>query len=449
MKWFASVLLILFVALVLEAGLLAYAMYVLLALLLTSRFVARYWINHLSAERACQRLTAEVGETVPVNVTITNDGVIPVAWVLLEDMLPARREGRARGLSRLSVKGERIQIRMIRSLGQAMLIYSLKLKMRGYYQIGPLLMETGDLFGLHRRYRAAADPQFLLVYPKVVPLQGFDIASRRPVGEIRLSHRLFEDPTRISGVREYQAGDPLNRIHWRASARTGELHCKVYEPSTIAGLTLLLDFHQEGYHERGEPFRSDLAVTATVSLANAVFEMGQQVGLITNGRDAAERIRQEGWEEDYRTRKKAKQSLGMLEKNERLQPLIVETRRGVEQFQRIREMLARVELTDGLTFAELVVECTARLPRDATVVAVLAQVSPETAMALGSLKRHGFAVTAVLILLDDDNGLDQAYGRLLAEGIRDVRHLKSEAELPTLCQNQILRAAPYTMVTEY
>ena len=129
---------------------------------------------------------------------------------------------------------------------------------RGYYQIGPLVLETGDLFGLHRRYRVATEPHFLLVYPEVVPLEGYDIASRRPIGEIRLQHRLYEDPTRIAGVRRYEAGDPLNRVHWRATARTGVLHSKVYEPSTVAGATLLLDFHQASYAAKDEPYRSEL-----------------------------------------------------------------------------------------------------------------------------------------------------------------------------------------------
>src|SRR5262249_6878200 len=148
--------------------------------------------------------------------------------------------------------------------------YRLNLEMRGYYQIGPVVMESGDLFGLHRRYRVATEPHFLLVYPKVVPLEGYDIASRRPIGEVRLTHRLYEDPSRIAGVRESQAGDPLNRVHWPSTARTGQLQCKVYEPTTIAGATILLDFHQAGYHQQGEPQRSELAVTAAVSLAHAL-----------------------------------------------------------------------------------------------------------------------------------------------------------------------------------
>src|SRR4029077_89087 len=132
--------------------------------------------------------------------------------------------------------------------GRKTLMYQLHFEMRGYYQIGPCVLESGDLFGLHRRYRVATEPHFVLVYPKVIPLAGFDIASRRPIGEVRLSHRLYEDPTRISGVRLYQAGDPLNRVHWRATARTGALHSKVYEPSCIVGATVLLDFHAGSYH---------------------------------------------------------------------------------------------------------------------------------------------------------------------------------------------------------
>jgi uncharacterized protein (DUF58 family) len=207
----------------------------------------------------------------------------------------------------------------------------------------------------------------------------------------------------------------------------------------------VLDFHQAGYHPRGEPFRSELAVTTAVSLANAVYEMGQQVGLATNGRDAADRIKTEGWEQDPRTRQAARGTAAMSEESERLQPLLVPTRRGVEQLQHIRETLARVELTDGLTFAELISETISRLPRDATILAVLPDVSVETAIALGNLWRAGLAVTVVLILLDDEP-LERAYGRLVAERIRDIRHLKSEAELPELCRRQVDRSSPYAFI---
>lgn len=453
MKWYIGAGLLLLAALVLESGLLAYAMYALLGLLLVSRLMARNWIDNLRATRRCQQTTAEIGAEIAVTVTVANSGALPVPWVLLEDLLPRSAvEGR---LPRLKVRGKRLHISTLPARGDFTLRYHLHCLGHGYHQVGPLVLEGGDLFGLHRRYRVVAEPVYLLVYPKVVPLPGYDLASRRPIGDIRMSLRLYEDPTRIAGVRQYEAGDPLNRVHWRATARTGDLQSKLYEPSCLAGATLLLDYHAAGYPERGEPFRSELAVTAAASLANAVYELGQQIGLVTNARDAANRIRLRGrlatrgigTTADYRNRLEAHDAAAMREHTDQLQPLIVETRRGVEQFQRIRETLARTDLTDGLTFPQLVLETAGRLPRDATVVAILPAVPVETALALGNLRRRGFAVAVVLVLLDGDE-LEKGYGRLLAEGIGDVRHVTSEQQLSLLCQQHVRHATPYQLLTE-
>jgi uncharacterized protein (DUF58 family) len=454
MKWFLAVVLILLAALVLESGLLAYAMYVLLALLLLTRWLARHWIGHLSAVRTCRRagsdlddegtgpegLAVEIGERVIVRVVLTNNGALPVPWVLAEDVLS--KQVLDSRFPKLKVKGKRLKIGMLRGGGELELKYSLECVGRGYHQIGPVLLESGDLFGLHRRFRVETEPRFVLVYPRVVPLSGYELTSRRPIGDVRMTHRLYEDPTRIAGVRPYEAGDPLSRVHWRATARTGMLHSKIHEPSTLSGISVLLDFHQAGYPKRGEPFRSELAVTAAVSLVNAVCLMGQQAGLVTNARDAAERIRTQGWDQDPRTRQIARTTAAVQAESERLEPLIVPTRRGSDQLQRVREMLARAELTDGLTFADLVAETTHRLPRDATALAVLPEVTVESAIALGNLRRRGMAVAVVVIGMDDA-GLERAYARLVAEGIRDLRHLRDEATLPDLCRSQVHRASVY------
>src|SRR5262249_8678281 len=162
----------------------------------------------------------------------------------------------------------------------------------------------------------------------------------------------------------------------------------------------------------------ELAITAAVSLANAVYELGQQVGLVTNGRDAVERIKQDqsgnvpGVGQDFGTRQEARDAPAMLTETERLRPLVVETRRGVEQLQRIRETLARVELTDGMTFPQLMLEAISQLPRDATVIAVLGDVPMDTALSLGNLRRRGFAITAVLVACEP-NQFQRSYARLM------------------------------------
>lgn len=427
-------------ALALKAGLVAFAGYVVLGVYLLSRWLARKWVHALEAERTCDNAPREIGESAEVRVTVTNAGALPVAWVLLEDLLPDfALKARA---PRLTVKGKRVHVVTLRGKQTKTIKYTVTFQTRGYYPLGPTLLETGDVFGLHRRHRVVGKPVYVMVYPKVVPLPKYDFASERPIGEVRLQNRLFEDPTRTAGVREYVLGDPMQRVHWKVTARTGVLHCRIYEPTTLAGATVLVDFHSGGYHARGEPFRSELVVTAACSVAYAVSALNQQIGFASNGRDAADRIREEALAaesagarvEGHATREEARARFELAETTDRVRPVVVETRRGFDQFQKIREALARLELSDELTFAQLALEHAPRMPRDATVIAVLPRVPAETAIALGTLRRQGFAVTAILIGLDENDKL-LAHGRLVSETVRDIRYVNSEEELAHLGSN--------------
>jgi uncharacterized protein (DUF58 family) len=422
-------------ALALQAGLVAFAGYVLVGVYLLSRYLANQWAKNLAVERKVDGTPLQVGESRVVTLKFRNTGSIPIGWVLVEEMLPeaAVRQGR------IAVKGPRIQVLFLRPGQVVTAKMTLTFKGRGYYPVGPTLAETGDLFGFYRRHRTLSKPVYVLVLPAIVNLPSYDFASKRPIGETRLANRLFEDPTRTAGVRPYQMGDPLQRVHWRATARTGELHSRVYEPTSLAGVTVLIDFHKAGYPKRGEPTRSDLAVSAACAIAYAVSLMNQQLGLASNGRDAAERVRAEALETpaaggQFDTRGAARDRFELTGDTTRLRPVVVETRRGFDQFQQVREVLGRLELTDGSTFAQMLFEVAPRLPRDATVVAVLPAVSVDTAVALGMLRRQGFAISAVLVGLADDGTDDRAVaaGRLVAEGVRDVRFVDSEKTFPLL-----------------
>ena len=280
------------------------------------------------------------------------------------------------------------------------------------------------------------EPAYLMVYPKVIPLGGYDIASRRPIGEVIMTNRLFEDPTRIAGVRDYQAGDPMNRIHWKKSASTGQLQSKIYEPSSLAGATVLIDFHVDSFDIKHEPLRSELAITAAASIAAALVEMGQQVGLVSNGRDAVDRIATEGWQGDERTRDAVKSNVAMKTKSDRLQPVVVPTMKSIEQSIRINRALARLELSDGMDLGALLVEAGSEMPRDATVVAIVSEMNMENAIALGNLKKQGYSVVAIVNTYSEDRFV-QTTGPLLAEGI-GAMHLKDEDSIRAICERQAL-----------
>jgi len=435
MRWLVVTVAFLLVAVALNLGLLAYAMYALLGVIVVSRTLADRWSAELRATRSINRDHVNIGDSVAVVTVVENHSWLPIPWLLLEDLLP--RRALIHNPPNLQIAGRRLQLVSFRGRGRKTISYQLKCNCRGYYQLGPLVAETGDVFGLYRRYRILSEPSFVLVYPEVIPLVGFDIASRRPIGEVRMSHRLFEDPTRIAGVRGYQSGDPFNRIHWRATARTGALHSKIYEPSTVAGATILLDFHQDSFDAQEEPVRSELAVTAAASLAGALCQMGQQVGLITNGRDAAERIRREGWSHEQLRTRRAAQAAGDEQENRRLRPVIVPTRRSNIQLRQILDTLARVEKSDGLPFAALVHESASRMPHSATVIALLTSVTTEMAIALGNLRRQGMAVTAIVNAYDEYD-FARIAGPLVAERI-EVRQLRDRAGIARMCQRLVLR----------
>lgn len=248
MKWVIGSLVLLLAGVVFKLDLLVYAMYGLLGVLLLSRYFANRWVEGLFARRTCRQSVVETGTPVTVELAVQNQGTFAIPWLLAEESFG--RAGFNPYVRRFNVEGDRLKVIDLKRGEVKKLQYRVTFLCRGYYQLGPVLLETGDVFGLHRRFRVETEPHFVLVLPKVISIQGYNLASRRPIGEIRISHRLFEDPTRLAGIRPYQPGDPLNRIHWRATARTGSLHSRMYETSRVAGAIFVLDFYRDSYPGR-------------------------------------------------------------------------------------------------------------------------------------------------------------------------------------------------------
>ena len=434
MRWFVAAILLTFAALILHLNLLAYTVLLVSGVYYLTRFVTARWLTMPVANRSVSLEVAEVADSVDVSISITNRGRIPILWMLLEDLLSPSAIAGARPA--LEVTGKRVGVTRLNSGESLQWDYQFVCRRRGYYQIGPLVMETGDIFGLHRRFRVLSEPKFVLVFPQVIPLLGYDVQSKRPIGEVVMTHRLFEDPTRISGVRQYQPGDPLSRVHWRATARTGILQSKVFEPTSLAGATFVLDFHVDSYGTGDEPIRSELGVTAIASVSNLLFEMGQQIGLLSNGRDAIDRIQQEGWQGDTRTRDEARANMEMRTTSQRLRPVLMRTSKSPERMIEMLRTLARLEKTNGLTMRELLADFANELSRDATIIAVIGRVTIELAASLGSLRRQGFAVTAIINSYSDEH-FANASGPLLNQGI-ETRHLKDESSIHNICMRQAL-----------
>src|SRR5205814_6712043 len=126
--------------------------------------------------------------------------------------------------------------------------------------------------------------QTLRVYPKVVPIAALGLPSRFPLGEERSPNRLFSDPHRVAGIRPYVQGDSVRRVHWKATARTGTVQVKTYDPSATLRVMLFLNVDTMPMAWFG--IRVDLlelAICATASVAAHLTHERYQVGLVANG----------------------------------------------------------------------------------------------------------------------------------------------------------------------
>ncbi len=400
---------------------------------LAKRFSER-WAESISVERSMSKREAQIGERVQVGLKLSNQSSWWVPWVLAEDLLPKRMMSPP--ISGLKLIGTTTKLLFFASKQQRVLVYDLLALRRGFFRIGPTLVETGDLLGLHRKHRILSESNYLLVYPKIIPLEGVEIATKRPMGDMRVHDRILEDPTQMVGIRAYRAGDPLNRVHWKATARTGTLHSRVFQPTSMQGAMIVLDMHRDSNPERHEPVRTDLAVTMAASIAHALYSMGQPFGLITNGRDAAERFSFQEMSGEFSDRTTIQSAAGSERKLDRLRPIVHAAGTGPELFLEIHRTLARVERTDGLRLEELIAETESRMPRQLSVLFIVQSVDDSMALSMGLLRKRGFSVSVILNRHPLDS-MEDAAASLIAQRL-PVYPLGGEESIPSVCTNLLL-----------
>lgn len=253
-------------------------------------WVARFWSRHLFDRVTLKRDTTErrvfIGERIPLAVELSNAKVLPLPWyewrVALSEDLPVEGES----LASAAVPGMKWLFRR-GALGwyhKQKWNFTVIPERRGFHQIGPGSIKSADLLGALPRTTEDDDRIPVVVFPQVFTMEELGFPSERPFGERRGGNRVFEDPLRIAGMREYRPGDPLRRIDWKATARSGDLRSRVYEPSATHQLYLLVNIDTmphvwEGY------LRDELERIVSVAASLVVWAAGARyaVGLLANG----------------------------------------------------------------------------------------------------------------------------------------------------------------------
>jgi len=261
---------------------------ILLGLVFSAAGLAALWSRASLAGVRCRRRVRErrffPGESTELTLEIFNRKPLPLPWVKIDDEIPVEL---ARDLAPVPANrpGYYLLSRWASILWYRKVSWKCRLhgEKRGYYRLGSLTATSGDIFGFYPRWRQFASADHITVYPRIFPIERLEVPSLHPMGEARTNRRIFQDPTRPIGLRDYRPQDSLKHIHWKASARRQELQVKVFEPTTTLKISLFLA--GDGYPPDGPRSEEEfeLAVSTAASIAHQLIDQGTPVGLISNG----------------------------------------------------------------------------------------------------------------------------------------------------------------------
>jgi uncharacterized protein (DUF58 family) len=332
---------------------------------------ARYALDGLHYQRQLSATRAFRGDLLTASFTLENRSWLPLAWVEIDEHVSDRV--RTRTLARLP--SDRIGTTLVRHTTPIRWKYrinwstELECLERGSHQIGPVNIRSGDPFGFFTRQTVINSVDSFLVYPDVRPLVEMDLPPDFPFGTRRVTRHLLTDPARVIGVRAYTPDDSTRHMHWKATARLGEPHVKVFEPTVDlqAGIFLNLDTF-ERYWEGMDSLRAESAIIAAASLAHHLLEHRSIVGLAANAFVAGS------------------------DQNLRIPPS-----RGERQREVILEGLARLQPMAISNFAWLLSTASRDYPAGSTIIVIASIMTEPLEIAMRSVLERGQRIALIRI----------------------------------------------------
>lgn len=223
----------------------------------------------LSCTRYLDPARVPAGESTEVHLALDNVSRLPSGVMLMEDALPYALGGRPRFVL------DRIEPSGVREVS-----YAVRSDARGRFRIGPLSVRLTDPFGLCELHRSFSSSDDLVVTPLVHPLPLVLLGGHRSGGG-EASVSALSSGTSDTTTREYRYGDDLRRVHWRSTARTGELMVRQEEAPRQERATLLLDTRARAHQGEGPGSSFEWAVSALASIGVSLSRQRFTINLAT------------------------------------------------------------------------------------------------------------------------------------------------------------------------
>jgi uncharacterized protein (DUF58 family) len=316
-----------------------------------SYVLTRLGLADLEAGYAVNQLSGHVGDRIRVTYTLRNTSRIPKPWLEIHNptSLPAGLPGRA-----ISLGGRTERSWLIRT----------PLTRRGHFRIEPLQIRTGDPFGFFESSASVGSGINVTVYPRLEPIPLWRLPASNLDGSHAMRERTLQATPLATTVRPWAPGDAFNRIHWKSTARHGDIQVKEFDLEQTADCWIVLDLERAIQRGSGDESTVEVGVRAAAAIADKAIEENRAVGMTVN----AHRLAQ-------------------------LQP-----DRGGRQHLKVMQLLAAVEGDGSTPLGEALVASVPRIRRGMTCVVVTASLNRDWVKPLAALRSRG--VACVVVALD-------------------------------------------------
>src|SRR4051794_6187027 len=220
-----------------------------------SYVLTRLGLADLEAGYAVNQLSGHVGDRVRVTYTLRNTSRIPKPWLEIHNptSLPAGLPGRA-----LALGGNTERSGLIRT----------PLTRRGHFRIEPLQIRTGDPFGFFESSASVGTGVNVTVYPRLEAIPLWRLPAAMLDGTHAMRERTLQSTPLATTVRPWAPGDAFNRIHWRSTARHGEIQVKEFDLEQTADAWIVLDLERSIQRGSGDESTVEVAVRAAAAVAD-------------------------------------------------------------------------------------------------------------------------------------------------------------------------------------
>jgi uncharacterized protein (DUF58 family) len=256
-----------------------------LVLVIQSFVFSRFGLNNIKYERSFSIASAFEGEEVQMVERISNEKILPVPWVRVESSISkylkfSKQFG-------IDIKDDQFH-KSLFSLMPFMAItrkHKVTCLKRGKYQLNSVSLTMGDPFGLREKAITIGLHEEIKVYPKIIPVSDIVLPSHSFLGDIIVRRWIVEDPFIISGSRNYNNGDPMSRINWKATARVGKFQVHNYDYTTDPKMMIYLNFEitEDMWGVVTEPELIEKGLSYAASIAQMAIGSGIATGFGCNG----------------------------------------------------------------------------------------------------------------------------------------------------------------------